>query len=112
MNSLLYFLLWAGLIFVMMRFGCGSHIAGHGRSRNDGGLPDRERPDLRWVPPETGVDPVCGRTVNTGKAKSSVYDGSVYYFCSRECREMFEAAPLKYMDGGQEDRARLEHSNA
>ncbi|MCK9994407.1 MAG: hypothetical protein Dbin4_02927, partial [Alphaproteobacteria bacterium] len=23
MNSLLYFALWAGLIFVMMRFGCG-----------------------------------------------------------------------------------------
>ncbi|MCK9994604.1 MAG: hypothetical protein Dbin4_03124 [Alphaproteobacteria bacterium] len=33
MNSLLYFALWAGLIFVMMRFGCGAHIMGHGGHR-------------------------------------------------------------------------------
>jgi hypothetical protein len=30
MGSILYFLLWAGLFFVMMRFGCGAHVMGHG----------------------------------------------------------------------------------
>ena len=43
------------------------------------------------------MDPVCGKTVRTDKAKSLVYDGSVFYFCSRECRERFEAAPHLYV---------------
>jgi len=30
MQSLLYFLLWAGLFLVFMRFGCGAHVMGHG----------------------------------------------------------------------------------
>ena len=30
MEALLYFALWAGFIFLMMRFGCGAHIMGHG----------------------------------------------------------------------------------
>ena len=29
MSSIVYFLLWAGLIFLMMRFGCGAHVMGH-----------------------------------------------------------------------------------
>jgi YHS domain-containing protein len=49
------------------------------------------------VPPQTDVDPVCGKTVHTDRAKPSVHDGTVYYFCSRECRERFEAAPQHYL---------------
>ena len=30
MEALIYFALWAGLIFLMMRFGCGAHVMGHG----------------------------------------------------------------------------------
>ncbi len=56
-----------------------------------------DREQLRWVPPETDVDPVCGKTVHTQGAKSAVHDGTVYYFCSRECREQFEAAPHLYV---------------
>jgi YHS domain-containing protein len=99
MEALLYFALWAGLIFLMMRFGCGAHVMGHGhglhgaQGRNAPGNPDQ----LRWVPPETDVDPVCGMTVRTQSAKSAVHDGAVYYFCSRECREQFEAAPHLYV---------------
>lgn len=93
MNALVYFAIWAVLIYLMMRFGCGAHVMGHGhgRSRRDG-TADSDR-GLRWVPPETDNDPVCGKTVRTETAKSSVHDGTVYYFCSRECREVFEAAP-------------------
>lgn len=29
----LYFLLWGAFFFVMMRFGCGAHIMGHGHRR-------------------------------------------------------------------------------
>lgn len=34
METLLWFAPWAGLFFVMMRFGCGSHIMGHGHGQH------------------------------------------------------------------------------
>ena len=77
MESIIYFLFWAGLIFIMMRFGCGSHVMGHGKSGASRGEPSGS------VQPRT--------------AKSAVHDGHVYYFCSRECRERFEAAPDSYL---------------
>lgn len=102
MESLLYFAFLAGLIFLMMRFGCGAHIMGHDHGKakrsSDGAAGSTE--NLRWVPPETDFDPVCGKTVRTDRARSSVLDGTVYYFCSRECREIFEAAPEQYIGGG------------
>jgi hypothetical protein len=30
MEAVVYLLLWAGLISLMMRYGCGAHIMGHG----------------------------------------------------------------------------------
>ena len=39
MPTYLYFLLWGAFFFVMMRFGCGAHIMGHGH-RRDGSTPD------------------------------------------------------------------------
>lgn len=102
MEALVYFALWAGLIYAMMRFGCGAHVMGHGRHDH------ASRDNLTWVPPERDTDPVCGRTVVTAKARPSVHRGSVYYFCSRECRELFEAAPELYLG---ELRPKLEHSH-
>jgi hypothetical protein len=29
-GNILYFLLLAGLVFVIMRYGCGAHVMGHG----------------------------------------------------------------------------------
>ncbi|HXV23182.1 MAG TPA: YHS domain-containing protein [Alphaproteobacteria bacterium] len=99
MEALIYFALWAGLIFLMMRFGCGAHVMGHGHGHggaSEGRTPQRSD-EIRWVPPKTDTDPVCGKTVHTENAKPSVHDGMVYYFCSRECRERFEAAPQLYV---------------
>lgn len=99
MEALLYFAVWAGLLFLMMRFGCGRHVMGHGhadhRSKNGSGLASSKNP--KWVPPATDIDPVCGKSVRTEDGKSSVFDGAVYYFCSRDCRELFEAAPRQYV---------------
>src|SRR3546814_17297756 len=53
---------------------------------------------LRWIPLETDTDPVCGQVVDPALAKPSVYAGYVYYFCSRLCRERFEADPKSYID--------------
>lgn len=101
MNALIYFLIWAVLIFLFMRFGCGAHVAGHGhgRSKHGGAAQGGQGPSetLRWIPPESGVDPVCGKSVSTEGAKLSVHDGMVYYFCSRNCRDIFEAAPKQYV---------------
>lgn len=115
MEALLYFALWAGLIFLMMRFGCGAHIMGHGHGRDtaaDSRAKTVDPPSIRWIPPETDTDPVCGRTVKTDRAKSSVYDGNVYYFCSRECREVFEAAPEQHLGDDKPNTPGLEHSHA
>tara|TARA_R110002167_G_scaffold66983_1_gene189363 strand:- start:3000 stop:3350 length:351 start_codon:yes stop_codon:yes gene_type:complete len=100
MSALFYFLVWAAVIFVMLRFGGGSHIMGqsHGSSRDGGNQREPQGAEgLRWIPPKTDLDPVCSKTVHTSIAKPSVHDGSVYYFCSRECREIFEAAPQLYV---------------
>ena len=77
MESLIYFLLWGALIFLMMRFGCGSHIMGHGHGQHGahGTGTSRDQDRLRWVPPEKDADPVCGMTVQTDRAKSAVHDG-------------------------------------
>ncbi len=113
MEALLYFAFWAALIFLMMRFGCGAHVMGRGKNsqnalRSGGSETGQE---LRWTAPKTDVDPVCGKTVATDKAKPSVFDGTVHYFCSRECRELFEAAPELYVGGSPRPAPRqLEHS--
>lgn len=114
MGTLLSFLLWAGIIFLVMRLGLGSHLMGQERSRlrNPIGPNRGDSPGLLWVPPAKDVDPVCGKTVTTERAKPSVYAGHVYYFCSRECREVFEAAPDLYVGGGAANRRKLEHSHA
>ena len=113
MEALLYFILWAGLIFLMMRFGCGAHVTGHRRGRGERvGSGSAGDDAVRWVPPSRDTDPVCGKTVVTDKAKPSVHAGNVYYFCSRECREIFEAAPDLYTGNGDERTAGLEHHHA
>ncbi len=39
-------------------------------------------------------DPVCGMNVTTeAGAEHLEHEGHVYYFCSSECREQFEASP-------------------
>ena len=36
MPTYLYFLLWGAFFFIIMRFGCGAHIMGHGRHQSAG----------------------------------------------------------------------------
>jgi membrane fusion protein, copper/silver efflux system len=44
------------------------------------------------------LDPVCGMTVDPAKVTSlkSVAGGKTYYFCSRMCKNAFDAEPHKY----------------
>ena len=43
LGNILYFLLWAGVFFFMMRFGCGAHIMGHGHHH---GGKEADAPDV------------------------------------------------------------------
>lgn len=43
-------------------------------------------------PSEPAVDPVCGMDVTAREgAQRLEHDGHVYYFCSAECREQYQA---------------------
>jgi YHS domain-containing protein len=97
LGNILYYLLLAAMFFLMMRFGCGAHMMGHGHRHGTNNPDDRAGDsDVRWIAPERAVDPVCGMTVQTAGAKSAIHDGHVYYFCSQECRAKFESAPASY----------------
>ncbi|MCI0429678.1 MAG: YHS domain-containing protein [Rhodospirillales bacterium] len=113
MDMLLSFLFWAATTFLVFRLGSTPRLIVRGRLRlpASAGLSKSDGAQLRWVPPAKDVDPVCGETVTTDKAKPSLYAGNVYYFCSRECREVFEAAPHFYAGSGDPDQPKLEHSH-
>jgi len=115
-DTLLNLLVWGGLFFVMMRFGCGSHIFGHGghgkgdkasgahaggccgpQEGHAHGKPEPDEARSNTAIPEKYVDPVCGEAISADRGKPSVHGGQVYYFCSRECREVFEAGPHYYL---------------
>jgi uncharacterized protein len=45
------------------------------------------------------TDPVCGMTVDRGKAVTTQRDGHTYYFCSEHCQHAFKADPDQYRHG-------------
>ncbi len=119
-DTIIQILIFGGLIFVMMRFGCGSHMKGHGskdkKGSSSGGCcgGDKEKtPEAKtdatgdddhpiWVQPENDRDPVCSKMVSKREAKTSVHDNLAYYFCSTECREAFEASPSRFLNQEKE----------
>lgn len=119
MESLFEILLYGGFFYLMMRFGCGSHMFGHGKDRNKktqasehGDIPLEDKRD-RETPPRNDIDPVCGKSVHTDDAKTSFYGGMVYFFCTTECRVAFEAAPDRYTNRQAETGSpRIEHQPA
>ena len=97
-GNILYFLISAGAFALMMRFGCGSHVMGHGgQHTGTGDEGHRSGDEGHWKAPDQAVDPVCGVTVQPAAAKSTVHAGQVYYFCSQACRDKFEATPATYL---------------
>ena len=43
------------------------------------------------------TDPVCGMSVDQNSAEAtSTYKGKTYYFCSEDCKEIFDKEPDEY----------------
>ena len=86
MEGLLSLLLFGGLFFLMMRFGCGAHVM-HG-GHDHAGKADAQDTDH--------LDPVCGMTVDQHAGYGKMHEGRLYRFCSRACLDKFEADPTRY----------------
>ncbi len=68
----------------------GHHGGGHASQEEHSGSPGPANA------PDAAIDAVSGEAVATARALSSVYQGKIYYFASKENRERFEAAPQEY----------------
>lgn len=77
--------------------GLGGHgHGGHGGDRGHGGHGEQTERPAAANAPEAAIDPVGGEAVRTAQALTSVYQGKIYYFASKENRDRFEAAPQEY----------------
>lgn len=88
MEGLLSLLLFGGLFFLMMRFGCGAHLMHSGHDHDPGGKADAQDPGHR--------DPVCGMGVDPSTGYGKMHEGRLYRFCSRACLDLFDAEPARY----------------
>lgn len=59
MRTLVYFLTWGALIFLMMRFGCGAHVMGHGQRHSPSSS------GARWIPPTNRYRSGLRMTIDT-----------------------------------------------
>ena len=87
MEGLISLLAFAGLFYVMMRFGCGAHMTHGHKSRHathDNGNAKR-------------IDPVCGMEVKTEEGYGKMHKKDLYRFCSRKCLDKFEDNPGRYI---------------
>lgn len=75
--------------------GCCGGMGGHGH-----GQPKPQPEEATGGTPERAIDPVCGMPVPPTGSKTAIHNGRVYRFCSRECREVFEANPDLYLAEG------------
>jgi len=55
------------------------------------------------------LDPVCGMTVEVGKAATTEYNGETYYFCCCHCQQAFENSPEDYLGASRQVAHRVKH---
>jgi len=68
------------------------------------------RPKVFTPQEQQALDPVCGMSVEVGKAAKTEYGGETYYFCCSHCQQAFESSPEEYIGGGSRQVAhRVKH---
>jgi len=55
------------------------------------------RPKVFAPQEQQALDPVCGMSVEVGKAAKTEYGGETYYFCCSHCQQAFEDSPEEYI---------------
>ena len=85
MEGFITLLIFAGLFYVMMRFGCGAHMVSGGRHAGQDKTED-----------SNNVDPVCGMEVSIYEGYGMMHNKTLYRFCSRKCMDTFESEPEKF----------------
>jgi len=85
-----------GVGFYLLRGGLGGHVGGHGGLLGHGGHGGQPHNRSPANAPEAAIDPVGGEAVRTGTALTSVYQGKIYYFATKDNRDRFEGAPQEY----------------
>jgi len=106
--STLFTFLGIGVIFYLMRRSgggcCGGHSHGdkkdpgaHENSTNGVDSDHRHhREKLEYSKNESGKDPVCNMDVGNHSIASK-HSGHTFYFCSNQCRTIFNLNPNKYV---------------
>jgi YHS domain-containing protein len=79
MEGLFTLLLYAGLFYLFMRFGCGAHLT-HGHHHGHEKSKDKE----------IFIDPVCGKQVPDDVGYGELVDKKLFRFCSKACLEEFD----------------------
>jgi len=55
------------------------------------------RPKVFTPQEQQALDPVCGMSVEVGKAAKAEHGGETYYFCCSHCQQAFEDSPEDYI---------------
>ncbi len=84
MEGLGSLLLFAVFFYLMMRIGCGAHMA-HGTHNHSSSQPNHK-------------DPVCGMEVDMNKGYGKMHEGELYRFCSRNCLDKFDENPEQFLN--------------
>jgi len=74
----------------------GSLGHNHGGHSGLGGQVEHPDTNSSSIAPQASVDPVNGEPVRTDKALTSLYQGRIYYFATKENHDRFEAAPQEF----------------
>ncbi len=67
------------------------------------------KPGVLTSQEQLALDPVCGMTVEVGKALKTEYCGDTYYFCCSHCQRAFEGSPEEYLAGSRQVAHRVKH---
>jgi len=67
------------------------------------------RPKVLTPQEQQALDPVCGMSVEVGKAAKTEYGGETYYFCCPHCQRAFEDSPQEHLGGSRQVAHRVKH---
>jgi uncharacterized membrane protein YraQ (UPF0718 family) len=69
----------------------------------------KSRPKVFTPQEQQALDPVCGMSIEVGKAAKTEYGGETYYFCCSHCQQAFEDSPEQYIGGSRNVAHRVKH---